>query len=108
MLAKSISKNCFTNELYCVSSHFVCLFFIDCAPIGVTVYTHSLYSCTIKKGVWPFEMDCEWNFKSQTMNNFIAESNNQNEFFSLHTNKAYGKYGHYNFIFTKRIIRKLV
>ena len=44
-----------------------------------TVYTH-VYTIN-KIGLGHFEMDCEWNFKSQTLKHFFAESN-QNEFFS--------------------------
>ena len=29
-------------------------------------------------------MDCEWNFKSQTLKHVFAESNNQNKFLSAH------------------------
>ena len=35
----------------------------------------------IKIGARHFEMDCEWNFMSQTFKIYFAESNNQNEFF---------------------------
>ena len=82
----------------CISSHFVvCIFvFHRVALLLESRFTHTVYTsvyATIKKGVWHFEMDCEWNFKSQTSNKFFAESNNQNELFSCIRTKHTGNKG---------------
>ena len=84
VLAKSILKNMFIMN--CIIWSLCCLFFVfhRVALLLEAKFTRTVYTriyAAIKKGTWHFEMDCKWNFKSQTWNNFFEESNNQNELF---------------------------
>ena len=87
VLAKSISKNCFINELhYLVILLFVFVFHIV-ALLLESQFTHTVYNCIYaanKKGTWHFEMDCEWNFNSQTSNDFLQNLIIRTKYFLAH------------------------